>query len=214
MPAKRRYNVKGNKDFLVLAFIFFFLCLWAIKDAWYPSPKVVEKHPQEIVVAFETSGLVSTLYVQEGSSVAEEQVLAELGGAKLGEQFDLAKADYTEKKKKLAMLEVAVRNAEQNGASNDGIDELKQNAADAKRLMTAALKEVQGLRQKMDLTELKAPSKGEVVEVLVEVHDQVDAGTPVMKIDPNDHFYLFNKSLAIFSFIAFWVFLGIHVFAQ
>jgi hypothetical protein len=33
-------------------------------------------------------------------------------------------------------------------------------------------------------------------------------------INPADHFYLFNKSLAIFSFIAFWFFLGIHILTR
>jgi hypothetical protein len=33
-------------------------------------------------------------------------------------------------------------------------------------------------------------------------------------IDPGDHFFLFNKSLAILSFFAFWTFLGIHVLTR
>jgi hypothetical protein len=53
-----------------------------------------------------------------------------------------------------------------------------------------------------------------VKEVLAGTYGQVEAGETVMLIDPKDHFYLFNKSLAIFSFIAFWVFLGIHIFAH
>jgi hypothetical protein len=49
---------------------------------------------------------------------------------------------------------------------------------------------------------------------MVSAYSQVKAGDPVLVIDPKDHFYLFNKSLAIFSFMAFWVFLAIHLLAR
>ena len=34
----------------------------------------------------------------------------------------------------------------------------------------------------------------------------VQAGETVMVLEPSDSFYLFNKSLAVFSFFAFWIF--------
>ena len=77
--------------------------------------------------------------------------------------------------------------------------------------MDSALEQVAAMRARIDATELHAPDKGVVQDILISVHDQVAAGETVMVIDPGDHFYLFNKSLAILSFIAFWLFLGIHV---
>jgi len=77
MAAKRKYNVKGSKDFIVLSGIFFFLCLWSVKDAWFTSSKTLEKHPRQVEAAFEISGLVEQLLVREGDSVGEGQLLSE-----------------------------------------------------------------------------------------------------------------------------------------
>ena len=68
MPVKRKYNIKGTNDFLVLALILFFLCLWAIKDAWYPSAKVLKKHPREVVAAFDARGSVGEILVDVGDA--------------------------------------------------------------------------------------------------------------------------------------------------
>lgn len=213
MPAKRKYNVKGSKDFIVLAGIFFFLCLWSIKDAWFPSPKTVEKHPQEVVAAFETSGLVEQLHVREGDSVGEGQLLAELRRGRMKDESAAAKKAYIEAKNKHTLMDEALRNAENNGATNEGIAGIKQSRDDAKTAMDTALKQVNLARERLDAAELRASSKGVVKEIVVPLYASVEAGDTVLVIDPKDHFYLFNKSLAIFSFIAFWVFLGIHILA-
>ncbi|MCF7817111.1 MAG: hypothetical protein K9M54_04450 [Kiritimatiellales bacterium] len=214
MPIKRKYNVKGTKDFIVLAGIFFFLCLWSIKDAWYPAPKVVEKHPREVAVSFKTAGSIGQLHVAEGDSIGEKQLLAELRQVAMREEFEQAKKEYTEAKNKHTLLTEAGRNAAKNGASADGIAELAKSRDAAQADMDAALEKVDEVRAQIDATELLAPTKGTIKKVLVTTHEQVEAGETVMLIDPRDHFYLFNKSLAIFSFIAFWVFLGIHILAH
>ncbi len=214
MSAKRKYNVRGTKDFIVLAGIFFFLCLWAVKDAWYPSPKVVEKHPMEVSLSFETAGSVGQLHVAEGDSVGETQVLAELRRVKMMEEFDVSKKAYSEAKNKHTLMDEALRNAVKNGASSEGIAELKQSRIDAQAAMDATLEKVNATRAKLDSTELQSSCKGVVKQVLVSLHAHVEADETVIVIDPKDHFYLFNKSLAIFSFFAFWIFLGIHILAQ
>lgn len=214
MPAKRKYNTSGTKDFIVLAGIFFFLCLWAIKDAWYTSPKTLEKHPQELAVSFDASGLIGSLHVAVGDLVAEEQLIAELRHVKIQEEFEMAKKAYTATKSKHTLADEVLRNAVKSGVSADEIAELKQNRIDDQSLMDASLEKVNTTRARLDASELRAPGEGVVKEVLVSVHTQVDAAETVILITPKDHFYLFNKSLAIFSFIAFWVFLGIHILAQ
>ena len=104
MPVKRKYHVKGTNDFIVLAGIFFFLCLWSIKDAWYPSEKVLKKHPLEIMVAAEASGMVEKVNVVAGDAVAEDMVLAQLRRDRIAVEFDEAKSTYTEAKKKHTLL--------------------------------------------------------------------------------------------------------------
>jgi multidrug resistance efflux pump len=194
MAAKRKYNVKGIKDFIVLAGIFFFLGLWAVKDAWFPSPGVLEKHPQRVEIAFPVDGMIFEFNVVEGDSVAtpkddhEPTLLASLNDVKLQEQFDEKKQAYTE-------------------------------AAEGSPQKAALLEEVGDLKAQLEQYQLYCPELGKekggvVSEMLKGRYDRVQAGEPVMVIEPNKGFYLFNKSLAILSAILFSVFLGIHFMTQ
>lgn len=214
MPSKRRYNIKGTNDFVVLAAIFFFLCLWAVKDAWYPSEKVLKKHPLEVVASFETDGSVDKVLVSVGDTVGEEQVLAQLRSDKVAADYEKAKVDYTEKKKKYVMMDQARKNAEKNGISEAGYNDIITSIEKSQAEMDEALKLVTELKAQIDSGELKSTTKGKVKEIMVDTHTVVKAGDPSIIIDPKDHFYLFNKSLAIFSFFAFWTFLAIHIFAR
>ena len=202
MPVKRQYRVKGTNDFIVLAGIFFFLCLWSVKDAWYPSEKVLKKHPQEIIVIAETGGTVEQMMVDEGDAVAEDMVLAELRSDQVSSDFEEAKRSYTEAKNKHGRL----------NASSETVDTVEIAAAQA--AMDQALDKVEELRIALDSMEIKTKDKGKIKEAYIATHSLVEAGDHVFLIDPEDHFYLFNKSLAIFSFIIFWVFLAIHLLAR
>ncbi len=213
MASKRKYNIKGSKDFIVLAGIFFFLCLWSIKDAWYTSPKTIEKHPREVMASFEVSGALSQLHVKQGSSVGENQLIAELSSVKKKEAFDAAKEVYIAAKQRYSLAEESLSNVVKKDEDNSLVAELEQEKTDAKAAMDAALVEVDAARDRVDACRLLSPSKGVVKELRAAVYDQVEAGEPVVVIDPKDHFYLFNKSLAVFSFVAFWIFLGIHILA-
>lgn len=202
MPVKRQYHVKGTNDFIVLAGIFFFLCLWSVKDAWYPSEKVMKKHPQEIIVKAETGGTVETVNVVKGDAVGEDMVLAILRSDQVVSEFEEAKKSYTEAKKKHALL---------NSSSESGA---AVEVAAAQEAMDQALAKVDELRVVLDSMEIKALDKGEIKESYIATHSLVEAGDHAFLIDPQDHFYLFNKSLAIFSFILFWVFLAIHLLGR
>ncbi|MEN7972286.1 MAG: hypothetical protein ABFR47_00475 [Verrucomicrobiota bacterium] len=194
MPAKRRYNVKGTKDFLVLAGIFFFLCLWAVKDAWFPSEGVLGKHPKSVEVSFAEGGVIKEFHVSVGDSIStpkdghEPTLLATLNDSALKRKFNSRKEAYA--------------------ALDGGSPEKK-----------ALLEEIGQLKVQLEKFELFCPELGKekggkVSKMLVNRYSQVNAGEPVMVIMPNQGFYLFNKSLTIISFIAFFIFLGIHILAQ
>ncbi|MDH3981399.1 MAG: biotin/lipoyl-binding protein [Kiritimatiellaceae bacterium] len=211
MPAKRMYNIKGTNDYLVLSVIFFFLCLWAIKDAWYPSDKVLKKHPREVAVSFSVAGSVEKVFVKEGDSVGESQLLAKLRQDRVKVEFEEAKSAYTAAKKKHAMMDHAAGNAKKNGVSEEGVTEIDEELASAKKVMEDAYQKVKKLKLALDSAEVKATVKGKIKKINISTHTIVEAGETVMTVNPKDHFYLFNKSLAIFSFFAFWVFLVIHI---
>lgn len=202
MPVKRQYHVKGTNDFIVLAAIFFFLCLWSIKDAWYPSEKVLKKHPREIVVVAEAGGTVEKVNVKEGDPVAEDMVLATLYRDRIAVEFDQAKNSYTEAKQQYATLSSSSSTAD------------AEEVASAKEAMNQALAKVEELRTALDSLEIKSPAKGKIKESYIAGYSLVEAGDHAFLIDPQDHFYLFNKSLAIFSFLLFWVFIAVHILAR
>jgi len=206
MPVKRDYRVKGTKDFLVLAAIFFLLCIWAIKDAWFPSQRVLEKHPREVQAAYEIDGTVQEILVGEGDKIGKEQVLAVLRTDRIEEEYEQVTLAYTDAKDNYARLNEAVKSA---GAQAD--EALRAELESAAAAMETNLAELKELRIRIDSAELKAPSAGRIMEIRIGLHEPVEAGQPIFIIDPKDHFYLFNKSLSILSFFLFWVFLGIHL---
>lgn len=206
MSSKRKYNIKGTSDYIVMAGICFFMCLWAVKDAWYPSDKVLRKHPREVVVAFETPGTVKTLEVAAGDAVWEDKLLATLRNDRTKSEFEAEKATYATLKKEHALAADQVRVS----ATPEG----EERCALLKEQMKASLSKVNEFRLAMDSLELFSPVKGNVIHVPVVVHGVVKAGESVVIIDPKDHFYAFNKSLAIGAFFFFWVFLVIHILGR
>ncbi len=214
MPAKREYNVKGTNDFLILAAIFFFLCLWAVKDAWFPSEKVLKKHPLKVDVVFAVSGTVKDVKVGVGDPVGENELLAELRSDRVAVEYDKAKEAYTEAKNKHMELEKELAQGSGSAGSSDAAPDLQTRLETSQQTMDEALANVEELRNVLDSSELKAPSKGTVQKVLIAPHTMVAAEQTAFIINPKDHFYTFNKSLTVFSFILFWVFLAVHILAR
>jgi multidrug resistance efflux pump len=214
MPAKRQYRVKGTNDFLILAAIFFFLCLWAIKDAWMPSEKVLKKHPMTVDAAFAVAGTVEEVKVETGQNVAEHQVLAILRGDRIEAEYETAKTAFADARLQRADQTKEVKRLTESGASADEIAAAKQKLSEHQKAMDTLLAEVNQLRTNLESTELKSPSKGVVKQVLVMPHSMLAADQVAIVVDPKDHFYLFNKSLTVLSFILFWVFLALHIMAR
>lgn len=267
MPAKRRYNVKGTNDFLVLAGIFFFLCLWAVKDAWYPSDKVLKKHPRAAAIAFESGGTVDKIHVSEGDQVNEKQVLAVLRSDRISVKYEATKAEYTAANKQFNEIQAACRKAEKDGANEAELAKQLESMEAVRSKVEEFKATLDELHASLNAAELIVPEKGRVKEIRIHPHQlvriikaeadgqvsigengavslvsegstnsieiadhmklaveagetiqrgDVIAGEIVMTFVPSHstHFFVFNKSLAIFSFIAFWVFLAIHILAR
>ena len=182
--AKGRFTkIRGTKDFLVLAVACGFICLWSIRDAWYPTEKILKKHPQSFEVTVAVSGVVHTLPVQVGDEVRGGAPLLTLSSQHYEEVFAAAEKSY----------EVAVE------TKSEG--ELKENLA-------ALLKAKEDLRATtvtcedfiLETSHGTAPLHGKVLKILAELATHVDAGQTVMLIQPVDTFYIFNKTLAALTF--------------
>ena len=40
----RRYEVEGTKSFLIWSIVLAVLCIWAIRDGWFPTESKIEQH--------------------------------------------------------------------------------------------------------------------------------------------------------------------------
>lgn len=211
---KRQYKIKSNKDFLIFGCVFFFLCIWAIKDAWFPSDKVLKKHPREIVSSFEMAGQLAKIHVEEGDFVKENSVMAELSSTELEAELSAKKTAYAKERKSIQILELAIKNGIQNGATKASIDDMRNRKIQAEGKMEELHNSVNLLKDRQEKTELIAEKNGTVLNVYVGERIQIEAGDPIIKIHPQDNFYVFNQSLAIFSFFASIFFFVFHFFGN
>ena len=211
---KRQYKVKSNKDFLIFGCVFFFLCIWAIKDAWFPSDAVLKKHPREIVSSFEMAGKLSKIHVAEGDFVKEDSVIAELSSMELEAELNVMKAEYAKERKSTQILELAIKNGVQNGATKASIEDMRNRKLQSEEKMEELHSLVNSLKDRQEKTKLIAEKSGTVLNVYVGERIQVEAGDSIIKIHPQDNFYVFNQSLAIFSFFACIFFFVFHFFGN
>ena len=84
----RRFNVQGTNDFLVWAVVLFGLGLWCVKDGWFPSQTVLDKHPHQVLIKATQPGTVKDVFVKHGELIRNEQpivrlVLTETNGEQL-----------------------------------------------------------------------------------------------------------------------------------
>lgn len=211
MAGKRNYNVKGTKDFLVLSIIFFLLCVWAIRDAWFPSPKTLKKHPRQVEARFDAKGLVDRIAVEPGESVSSNTTLIVLDKTHALSKIATAKEAFMQCKREFSERESALLEATKSGAGGEKADELRRELEMAKVELNHALETFDEARAAAEQCELRTPRDGCVSRIEVALHEAVHPGDLGVVIDPEDHFYPFNKSLTVISLILGVAFLVIHV---
>ncbi len=250
--AKGKFKIKGTKDFLIAAVFLGFLCIWAIRDAWFPTQKVLEKHPQEISVAFRVPGVIREIPVEPGQEIKGETVLARLYEKGYQDALDEARAAFETARRqeapdvqeKLNELTEARQRLEACTLKNTDITWSGSHGEEVLRGEILRIDAEPASRVEV----LNASSTGVVVSVS---HDQVVlssdpaapaenlervelpaglvpqvrkgdavavgdllAGTPVVTVDPQDTFYLFNKTLTVLTFIGTVAALIMHAIAS
>lgn len=194
--AKGRFNIHGTKDFIVMAVFCGFLCIWSIRDAWFPTEKILKKHPREIPVSFKVSGVVKQIFVKPGEEVKGESSLAALYDepyrAKVAEAETVFEAAKTAK----------------DPAVEARLDALMQARAD---LAACVIKNTDF---KWKTTHGEEVLRGTVYRIAAETATHLEAGATVMTIAPYDTFYQFNKTLSILSFIGMIAALIFHRIAS
>lgn len=191
--AKNRFNqVKGTKDFLVAGVVCIFICLWSVRDAWFPTEKILKKHPLEFPVTVSVSGVVQDIPVKVGDEVGGDKPLLVLNSG----HFDAA----------VAAAEQAYKDAKES--SQDELREKLDLPLAAKEDLKAATVRCEDFM--LETTHGNEPLHGKVLEILAEPATEVEAGDTVMLVQPKDTFYVFNQTLAVLMFILSAVFLFFH----
>ena len=181
--AKNRFTkIKGTKDFLVLAVACIFICLWAIRDAWFPTEKILEKHPLSYPVTVAVPGVVQTIPVEVGDEVAGSAPLLTLVATSYQAAVEAAEEAYKAAKG---------GDAEVLREKLDALMEARENL----RATTVTCKDFN-----LETSHGSAPLHGVVLEILAGLATHVEAGETVLLVRPNDSFYIFNQALAVLTF--------------
>jgi len=194
--AKSRFNIHGTKDFLVAAVFCAFLCIWSIRDAWFPTEKVLKKHPPEIPVAFKVHGVLKEIPVRVGQEVGGKTLLASL-------YEDTHQAQVAEAE---AVFEAA--KASKDPSVESKLDVLMQAKADLDAC-TIKTSDITWMT-----THGEETLRGTVVRILAQPGEPIEAGAPVLTIKPVDSFYAFNKTLAALTFLGVIISLVFHRIAS
>jgi len=196
---KMMENTKGTNDFLIIAIILGMLCVWAVRDGWFPSRKTREEaHPVRVELAFAEAGRVAELVHEEGASYSASSPLVRLDVSSIQTEIDAVQQEVERIERELAAAEAAQADA-------DEVTRLRRERMEA-------VQRTSGLRQSIATRTLRAPEKaGVVLEYMVQVGDLVEPDQAGVAVRPSTYFYTFNKSLALLSFVGAMVCLIVHL---
>lgn len=191
--AKNRFTkIKGTKDFLVLAVVCAFLCAWSIRDAWFPTKKILKKHPLEFAVTSNVPGVVQSIPVKIGHQIEGMEILVQLAPSRYQKTVDEADAAWQ------AAKEAGDPDA---GAKLSAVYKAREN------LLACAIRNTDF---KLTTTHGEDVLRGKVFKILVKPAASVDVGDVLMVVEPKDTFYIFNKTLAMLTFFGTFVGLFFH----
>ena len=196
----RKYNVKGTNDYLVFGLALLAFGAWCVKDGWFPSPKVLIKHPQEVSAVARIGGTLQSLRVAVGQEVGSNAVVGVVSGIEvetIRQQRILAERD-----------------------ANEALARTKREAPDSPEAWRAAeqrLEEARNRREEAErrvaMTEVLSLASGKVIRIEAEQDQRIEEGAVVAVVFPTEHanFYTFNQVSAFLCFIGAIVCFFIHI---
>lgn len=204
----RKYDqVKNTNDFLVAAIVLAMLCAWAVKDTWFPSKSVLEKHPITVEAKFPHSGVIAAVLIDVGAGVSSNTMLVSM-------RSDVFDAEQKRLEEELATAEADLAKLEKSWLYDDSDEKKKEVNAKKAEIhvrMNKLKKEIAGVRQTKIARELRSPAAGDIDEIFVAAGDEVAEGDVALIVHTHDHFYSFNQSLAIGSFIGALICIIVHI---
>jgi hypothetical protein len=196
MAQNRFTKIKGTKDFLVVAVVCVFLCLWSIRDAWFPTQSILKKHPLTYSVVSKTSGVVQSVPVHPGQKIGGSMVLVELAVSSHQRAVDEAEAAYTAAKE------------------SEAPDKSEKLAALHKAKEALLACKIRNTDFTLETTHGEEALNGKVLEIFARPAVPIEAGEVLMTVEPHDTFYIFNKTLAVLTFLGAGIALFFHRIAS
>ncbi len=213
---KRTYKNHGTNDFLILTIVCGVIGVWAIFDGWFPSQKVLKKHPYELILSFDQDGVVESINTQVGAPAVG--VLAKLATASVDARLTVAQAAYEA--------------ADKSGNSVARSKTLAELTDLREKLLASELKVAPRYLIEMDENGVPQvdraifdehdpayekgyePKSAVVKEILIMENGHVFSGKPAFVLDTKDHFYPFNKVLTVVMVFGFVIFGWLHFQAK
>ena len=141
---------------------------------------------QQIMTAFERSGLLASMSVSEGDFVRRGQLLASLDTARLvAQQTELSAAQQNAQAQlKLANLSLQrVQELVRNKlAPEQQLDEAETRLDASEAMLDEILARQASLKVELEKSQLYAPFSGQVTRQLLDLGSVVDAGSPVFEL--------------------------------
>lgn len=205
--ARKYKNMKGTNDFLVASIGLFLLCLWAVRDGWFPTQSILERHPQTSQTIFESPGRVEEILREVGSTVSSNTPVVRMSTRELEDR----QSQYEERLEELGR---EIRRSEANLIGVDVEEEreaIRSRVAEKELALRELRRQIAGVRQDIMRNMLRPEYSGTVSDIMVSPGDQVEEGEPAFSIDVKGYFYTFNKSLALVSLIGSIICAIMHV---
>lgn len=178
---------KGG-EMLVYMLVCAGLLVWAVHDAWFPSPATIEKHPRSMEHYFKTNGVIDSFSVTTGSVVRAGEEMATLV------MYPYMR-EMGQLQREAARLQKKQRDIMQGGDAPVS-DSFKNTVA---RMIEENRARQEEIRAEAQARVLKSSIDGRVERIMKAERDFVKSDEPVIVVDPRDSFYLFNKILAFLS---------------
>lgn len=205
----RTYKEEAPADLVYWAVGLLLMGLWCVRDGWFPSKEVLEKHPLEVAMSFPRDGNIAKILVRPGQEVVEKVEGQAGSGTKLAElDIDALRQQFAEADVLVASTERDYREAgsalaaAQETKNTERIASLAKVVEERKALYDRAFSKRETARKDLDTCTLHSSRRGVVKSIPVKEKDPVKAGDPVVIVDPQETFYPFNKSLAMMCLLA------------
>jgi RND family efflux transporter MFP subunit len=148
---------------------------------------------KELKLSFKTGGIIQNILVDEGESVAKDQVLARLNLAEIQAKYNQAKLSYNKLQRDFNRTKRLYQ---------DSVATLEQYQ-DIQTALSIAEAKLQIAKFNLKHSKLIAPSKGKVLKIIAEENEMIAPGRPAIIFGSTDLAWIVKTNIADKDIIKF-----------